>query len=272
MLNKNFEGWYFKHQDGDYMLSLIPGISSSGAFIQVIDNDGTHHYPMSNISINGDKIYCGNCIFSKNGVILDLPNINGKLAYENTTPLKSDIMGPFKHLPMQCRHGVLSMNHRIKGQLQINNKNINFDNATGYIEKDSGRSFPRSYIWMQCNDFDYPCSIMVSIAHIPFCGFSFTGCICAIIHNNKEYRFATYNGVKILKVSPNIIVLKQGHFLLEIKMTIKNKGHLLKSPKLGVMSETIRESYNAAVHIRLQYKMDEIINLQSSHAAYECML
>ena len=67
MLNKNFEGWYFKHQDGDYMLSLIPGISSSGAFIQVIDNDGTHHYPMSNISINGDKIYCGNCIFSKNG-------------------------------------------------------------------------------------------------------------------------------------------------------------------------------------------------------------
>ena len=33
----------------------------------------------------------------------------------------------------------------------------------GYAEKDSGTSFPRSYLWMQCNDFSEPCSVMVSI-------------------------------------------------------------------------------------------------------------
>ena len=30
---------------------------------------------------------------------------------------------------------------------------IDFTNGVGYIEGDSGTSFPESYVWVHCNDF-----------------------------------------------------------------------------------------------------------------------
>ena len=36
------------------------------------------------------------------------------------------------------------------------------------------------------------------IIDIPFCGGSFQGCICAIVYGGREYRLATYRGVRIL--------------------------------------------------------------------------
>ena len=77
-------------------------------------------------------------------------------------------MGPFKYFPMECRHGIISMRHTLEGRLKLNGKEIDFTNGLGYIEKDSGRSFPSSYVWVQANDFDEPCSIMASVADIPF--------------------------------------------------------------------------------------------------------
>ncbi|MCL2313101.1 MAG: hypothetical protein FWC41_11595 [Firmicutes bacterium] len=36
MLNNFFEGWYFKHQNKNETVSIIPGICSDKAFIQII--------------------------------------------------------------------------------------------------------------------------------------------------------------------------------------------------------------------------------------------
>ena len=72
----------------------------------------------------------------------------------NTNFLNPNIMGSFFYIPcMECNHAILSMQNRTQGLLDVNNNKINFNDSIGYIEKDCGRSFPKSYIWCQGNCF-----------------------------------------------------------------------------------------------------------------------
>ena len=54
---------------------------------------------------------------------------------------------------MECNHAILSMQNRIDGLVNVNHNKISFNNSIGYIEKDWGCSFPKSYIWCQGNHF-----------------------------------------------------------------------------------------------------------------------
>lgn len=109
------------------------------------------------------------------------------------------------------------------------------DDVIAFIpgKAESGTSFPSSYQWLQCNDFDEPCSIMASIAHIPFCGSSFTGFICAIVRDGREYRFATYNGARILAADEGHIRLSLKRLLLEIDVAPSHSFHPLQAPVRG---------------------------------------
>lgn len=269
MRKNGFEGWYFKHQLGNNVVAFIPGIASSGAFVQVISAAGSKHYKISKLTKQRNSIQADRCLFSMRGCSIDLPGIHGKMKYSNLTPLSSDIMGPFQYLPMQCRHGVLSMDHRLSGKINIDGSCICFDGGNGYIEKDSGTSFPRSYQWLQCNAFSQPCSLMISIAHIPFCGTSFTGCICAITYQQHEYRLATYHGVRIHVATEHHITLSQNNLLLDIELSASKQGHALRSPVCGSMSGTIREYHNAMIHARLWENNHLVFDLSSPNATYE---
>ena len=110
-------------------------------------------------------------------------------------------MGPFSYIPfMECKHAILSMKNRVEGELFINDKIMKFESGTGYIEKDWGTSYPKSYFWCQGNNFQKSnASFMISIADIPFKMFNFRGTICVLLIDNKEYKFTTYNNTKILK-------------------------------------------------------------------------
>lgn len=252
MWNPEFEGWYFKHQKGEDTVALIPGQAKSGAFIQVIYPEGARCYPLPWLQIDrkGKRILAPGCRFSREGVSLDLPGIRGKIAYGPLSPLRSDIMGPFRFFPMECRHGVLSMRHELRGFLELPGRTVDFDGGLGYLEKDSGRSFPKSYLWLQCSDFPEPCSIFLSLARIPFCGVVFPGCICSVLLGDREYRLATYEGVKLLETGPGRIVLGQGALLLEIFLLDREQGHALKSPSRGRMTGMIRECNRARVRFR----------------------
>ena len=131
----------------------------------------------------------------------ELPGVQGAVRYGPLSPLRTDIMGPFRFLPMQCSHSVYSMAHTLAGGFTVDGRFIDLTGGTGYIEGDRGSAFPRDYLWVQCNDFAQPCSVMASVAHIPFCGRSFTGCICAVVYRGREYRLATYRGVRIVEAS-----------------------------------------------------------------------
>ena len=136
----------------------------------------------------------------------ELPGVQGAVRYGPLSPLRTDIMGPFRFLPMQCSHSVYSMAHTLAGGFTVDGRFIDLTGGTGYIEGDRGSAFPRDYLWVQCNDFAQPCSVMASVAHIPFCGRSFTGCICAVVYRGREYRLATYRGVRIVEASSRRLV------------------------------------------------------------------
>ena len=270
--NKGFEGWYFKHQKNEDTIAFIPGRAASGAFVQMISPVGSRQFDVPELSMECGIIRAGNCVFSRGGCKIDLPGVCGEIQYGELTPLRSDIMGPFRFFPMECRHGVISMTHTLSGSLLADGELHSFDGGNGYIEKDSGTSFPRSYLWLQCGDFPESCSIMVSIARIPFCGLSFTGCICAIVYHGREYRLATYNGVRIHAAGAEHVCLSQGKLLLEIDMTPLHGGHPLRAPVGGKMSGTIRESSNALVCAHLWDGGKPVFSLCSGHAAYECVM
>lgn len=269
MKNRGFEGWYFKHQKGDDVLAFIPGRAESGAFIQMLSPNGSRQFDLPGLTVRNGVIYAGDCEFSRRGCRISLPGVSGQILYGALTPLRSDIMGPFRFLPMECRHGVISMAHSLCGSVSVDGELHSFDGGVGYIEKDSGTSFPSSYQWLQCSSFPEPCSVMLSVAHIPFCGLSFEGCICAIIYGGREYRLATYKGVRILAAEEKHICLSQGGLLLEADINPTQSGHPLRSPINGRMSGTIRESSNAAVRVRLWKRGKPVLDLESGSAMYE---
>lgn len=250
------------------MLAFIPGRAQSGAFIQMITPWGSRQFPVPDLTLEGKIIRAGGCLFSPAGCRIDLPGVRGEIAYGAWQPLRSDIMGPFRHLSMECRHGVLSMGHFLRGSMEIDGENVSFDGGKGYVEMDRGDSFPLSYLWVQCNTFPEDGSVMASVASIPFCGGVFRGCICAVIHNGNEYRFATYYGVRILACSPTHLCLKQGNFLLELEIQ-PARGHLLAAPDKGTMSSSIRECCNAGLRVRLWESSRPVFDLASRTAAYE---
>jgi hypothetical protein len=135
-------------------------------------------------------------------------SLQGRVLFSQFTKIKTslifpNIMGYYAYFPfMECYHGIVSMGHNLEGSLTLNKDIIDFSCGKGYIEKDWGTSFPKEYIWLQSNNFkDSDASIMCSIANIPFLGTSFQGFICNISINDQEYRFATYNQSKLLKLN-----------------------------------------------------------------------
>ena len=129
--NGYFEGWYFKHRSEDLTLGIIAAyhIDLQGrkkASIQVITKDQSFivWYPGSEFYASKDRLFIqiGNNIFYEHGCRLSInAHLKGHLRYGAFRPLAYDIMGPFQYLPgMQCRHGVISMAHKVSGSLTLN--------------------------------------------------------------------------------------------------------------------------------------------------------
>lgn len=272
-MSNYFEGWYLKHQKGNNTIAFIPGISNEFAFVQAITNNISYNiqYPLSEYRI-GESIKIGKNIFSKKGCLINLKSedidIYGEIKYSCLTPIKYDIMGVFKYFPMECRHGIVSMHHGLDGSVNINGKITDFTNGIGYIEKDSGTSFPETYLWIHCNDFKEKCSIMVSIADIPFLCLKFKGCICIVYYKGKEYRLATYLGVKIEHHSDKNIKLNQGKYHLEIDI-YQNSGNRLYAPDKGNMTRIIKENVSCKARFRFFIKDMLLFESESDNTSFE---
>ena len=205
--------------------------------------------------------------------------IHGDISYSNsqnihTNLLIPNIMGPFSYIPfMECNHAILSMKNKTNGELNINEEKIIFNNDIGYIEKDWGYSFPKSYIWCQANNFQNKnASFILSIADIPFKVFDFKGIICSLIVDNTEYKFNTYNNTKIIQYdidnnSVNITIKKRKLYL-NIKSTYK-LGHELTAPVKGKMEKNIIETICATTTITLKKNSKTIFSDTSTNCGLE---
>ena len=286
-----FEGWYFKLIDKSRttVLAIIPGISigesrlDAHAFIQVINavTGKTEYYRFAFEEFKADKdkfnIQIGCNHFSDQGIELNLSNQNSKiiarLSFDKIEKYPQSffnpgIMGPFSFVPgMECYHAVVNISHMISGNLSLNEIPLDMTGGEGYIEKDWGRSFPQSWIWLQANHFENPAtSFMFSVARIPWLGRSFTGLISFLKTDQGFYKFATYNGGKIkhLKIEGDTLEVSLVSFAYNLEFTANyTKGGILKAPKNGLMHREIEESITAEVTLHLSDRKGNII-LQGS--------
>ncbi len=269
-----FDGMYFKHQINDSTLALIPGRTHENAFIQVISNNSSHYFafPLSEYEKSGGRIIIGENLFSAQGITLNLAEngfaLSGALQYSSCTPLSRDIMGPFRFLPLECRHSITSLHHELSGGLLYDGKFLSFDGGVGYIEGDRGSSFPKQYTWVQSNCFDGKCSIVASAAKIPIGGLSFMGCICVIYIVGTTYLLASYRGARVTERTAKTLKIRQGKLQLHIEVE-GEQGHALYAPQKGKMERTIRESASVAARFRLTNGSELILDKISPFSSYE---
>ena len=304
--NNYFEGWYNKLVSGDEkaIFTFIPTIALNKKFgtshcaIQFFDGiAGRAEYfkfginDFENLSELNYRIRIGKCYFSENGMKINInrngTKIKGFLKYRDLIrwkrePFQPGVMGILSYFPLlETYHGIVSMSHIVNGTLEINGTNTIFDNGKGYIEKDWGRSFPSSWIWMHSNHFSNPnLSFTFSIAKIPFLNLKVNGFLCIIWNQNRYYKFTTYTGAKILKleIKSNEIkfVIKDRQYILMAK-AVKGSSVDLKAPNLGIMEGHCLESMTSKIKIKLlkmnkkANKWDVIINDFGKNAGLEIM-
>ena len=298
-----FEGWYFKSVTSNQNISIavIPGVSLAKddihAFIQVFvymnktskKSVNNYYFRFDINDFKADKhkfeVWIKDNKFSLEGITLNLEDedtvIRGKYQITDIVKipqsiLQPTIMGPFSYLPlMECYHGILSMDHNISGSIDYNDQTIDFNEGRGYIEKDYGKSFPKSYVWVQTNHFESKgTSLFLSVAQIPYLGIKFNGFIVNFYHNLKHYRFATYNRAKIRveEIGQKEVkyVFKKRKYILEVEAKIDDFV-TLASPKFGKMDHTIKEGLSGFVKLKLIKKGIVIFEGTADSAGIEIM-
>jgi len=286
-----FEGWYYKQvsEDCKRAISLIPGISLSEndahsfilyIYVNKVENNkkiirtGFLRYPLEAFKFdNGhSSIQIKENVFSESGISVKLSdddlNIEGDLKFGPFTPIKRSIIAPnimgfFAYIPkMECYHGIVSMTHKVSGNLSINGELLEFEGGSGYIEKDWGTSFPEKYVWVQCNNFNNKnTSIAFSIADIPFLGRAFPGFFANLIIGSEEYRFATYNRskIKILEITEKkiVILFENSKATLHVEAKFDAAGELA-APEQGRMEKIIKEGLSGSVTYSLYDKLNRV--------------
>ena len=292
-----FEGWYHKIvTKSGHPFAIIPGIYRSAKgknnfpFVMIFDGQsGEVHFERFNIndfSAKTDRysVAIGENKFFTKGLELKINSqnlsIEGSLSFSRNNPWPVTLkepgcMGWYSYMPfMECYHGILSMYHDISGELSYNNKVIDFNKGIGYTEKDWGKNFPNSWIWVQANHFNKSkISISASMASIPFLGTQFAGFIIGLFVEDKLYRFTTYRSAKTvnLKHDGKAIewIVKQKDLTLSIYIELGNKAGLLFAPDENDMIEKVPEYLDSKVSIKLEDSNKMIIEDESDLAASE---
>ena len=269
-----FEGWYFKLVDPSTRrkVAIIPGVAMDAkadrhSFVQVLDGNKKtaryHRFPIEGFKPSARDFSVGvqGNLFSDRMINVRLDGCKGQIHFDRNVPwpkpfYSPGIMGPFAFVPfMECYHGIVSMDHQLKGKLMLDDEEVDFTGGRGYIEKDWGRSFPSAYIWMQCNHFSQSgTSLKCSVARIPWMGSAFTGFIAGLWWEGRLHRFTTYNRSRLIRSVANLekveLVLHNPSYRLMIEVD-RDHPTALASPVMGKMEGRIDESMNGVTRLRL---------------------
>jgi hypothetical protein len=282
-----FEGWYYKLIDAteQFRYAVIPGIFLSyerekhHAFIQVLDGQtGASAYfsfPPEQFKASEDDfdVQIGPNQFRADRIVLQLNGpelaLKGELTFAGQSPwpvtlASPGIMGWYGWIPfMECYHGVVSLDHSLHGELNLNGQRMNFEDGRGYIEKDWGQSFPSAWVWMQTNHFTpMGTCLTASIAVIPSFGRAFPGFIIGLWHDQQLYRFATYTGAQVEKLTVTdervTWAVKDRQYRLEMLAT-RSGGGLLHSPSRTEMHKRVMETLQSTVEVKLSRLSGETV-------------
>ena len=282
-----FEGWYFKIVDkkGLYKLAIIPGIALGNkdldhhSFIQVVDCKNIKYnyikFKKSDFSYdNTQGIFNVSILsneFSLSHMNLNLVYIDSNKKYTikgsleftdifkwNGSILNPGSMGFYNYLNfMECYAQVCALDGNIIGSLNINGEEIDFTGGSVYIEKNWGSSFPRSWVWIQSNDFDTPdVSITCSLATIPFPVRDFKGFLIGLRIKDKFYKFTTINRSKLtikqINNDMNLVITNKNYKLTLHAHSNIDDFVLCYGPKNGHMVPMVKETLCANVDVILE--------------------
>ncbi len=284
-----FEGWYFKciSADRQHAIAFIPGMSidrkgNKHSFVQIINATSGktwyHSFAFSEFQAKTKefKVNIGENVFGSKGLKVNIPSdsggVEGELTFFDIKLFPSGkknpgIMGPYTDIPlMECYHAIIHLAHKISGKIELDGEVLDFDGGVGYIEKDYGRSFPESYVWIQGGHFDENDACFVfSRAKIPFLGSHFTGFFAYFTDfKGLTHRFATYNRSKVVQWEVDKEKgycsgkLKNADVTLEFKARMDGGGRL-RAPVDGKMEREIIESIRADVYLRLKSSDGQVL-------------
>ena len=263
MKKNKFFGKYYKFVSKDgFSFAIITASSNEGDHIQLITKEKTYfNIDANSFKIDGSKI---DISIDNEDLIL-----KGSIVLKELHPLKKDVMGPFRFMPLECKHNIYSMYHEVDGNITFNDNTYSLD--YGYIEGDEGTNFPKKYIWYNSVSEDY--GITFAVASIPFGPITFTGLLCFISYKDKEFRMTTYNLGKVKVNSPSNIVISKGKIKLEITIDeeILKGAHDLKAPIKGSMDRYIKENVAIPSKAKLFYKDELILQTDDPYSSYEYM-
>lgn len=280
-----FEGWYFKLVEpkrGD-TYCFIPGIfisdkvGQSHSFIQVLKGNENNfeylRYKKDDFIAKTNKfdVSVGKSSFSLNEININInvqnEKINGTLYFHNIIKWPDSIINPgsmgfYNYLGfMECYSQVCAVDGVIKGSLSINSKLVDFTGGKVYIEKNWGKAFPYSYIWVQGNSFkNGEGSVTCSLGHIPlpFPLKSFTGFLIGFYSKGKFYKFTSINKSTLsIKYERENLVLEthNNNYFLKIEAHFKKETFMdLYAPYDGTMKPQARETLNGDLIVTLYDK------------------
>lgn len=291
-----FEGWYFKIVDKDnlYKFAFIPGISfgqnksENHSFIQIVDSYNNEYkylrFSENDFKYNNKNFKIGvrSNIFSLDKISLNLKyknkTIKGHLSFKKNIKWKDNLLNPgsmgfYNYLSfMECYSQVCTLNGDIIGKLQVNEELVDFTGGKVYIEKNWGKSFPKSWVWIQSNNFKNPTvSVTCSLATIPFPIKDFRGFLIGVTIGKEFYRFTTMNRSKltIKNIGKDIELIAINKNLKLTLNTYTNRDNfvLCMGPKNGNMIPLVKETLSAKVYMTLEdIKENKIIYKGAGHS------
>lgn len=261
MKNNYFKGIYYKFKTKDGLtFALIDGDMANGKTVQFITP--THSYLISNpyeVNIANDEI--------KLNITQDNLSLRGRINLINKHPLKKDVMGILRHLPLECKHNIYSMYGDTIGYIYLNDEFHTLNDGVSYIEGDEGSNFPKDYIWLNALNKDY--GITLAIASIQLNKkVNFKGAFFIYKDSQLEINFSTLNGLKIVEINGSTITLKKGKYLIRVEVPTL-VGKELLAPKNGVMSYSIHEAVDTTVSIAVKFKHKTLVKKENIKASLE---
>ncbi len=292
-----FEEWYFKHTTSATRsngrarraLSFTAGIwrapsggmDDDGAFVQLLDGDSGEmrlfSFPATDFRAIDEpfELRIGRNRFSLSGLKVDLEDhygsVRAELSYGGVTPPRRGFSWPGAREPysfvpiLDQSHGIASLDHRVDGCIEICEgaagafkKKLDLNGGRGYIEKDWGRSRPRSWVRVQCNAFDAangPVSFFFSLARVPWLGSWFNGFIAILLVDGREYRFSSNSGSRIdllsFEGSTVSALLTDRAWKLELTVRRSSEGSFVPPPD-GAISRRVSGSADSWVRVVLK--------------------
>lgn len=275
-----FDGWYFKMVDAAerHVWAVIPGVwmerdpSKNYCFVQFIDGvtgrTAMHRYPVEQFWSSHERfdIVCAHNRFSLTDMHLDMDepdlHLSGDLHFSAPQgwPVRlwsPGAMGPFAFVPLlEGYHAVTSIDPRLTGNVLLDGEAIDFTGGKGYMERDWGSSFPRSWIWTQCNHFDTDgVCLTAAIAAVPLAGQTIQGFIVGFLYHGTFYRWTTWNGARIIHLLRDDhhaeFAVMHHNLLLEVWSGGRSNMSQVYAPRGGMMTRMLVEELTAVCQVRL---------------------